>query len=91
MSYFNLRPDFITVLLQTSLQLFVIIPYCVGISYRAEHARDVNDVLFDLKLITLPPWSVYKVVFYFHKKATTSFICLRKFESEVLFYPIFYF
>ena len=43
--YFNLRPDFIIVLLQnnlTTLQLFMIILNCVGISDPSQHAPDVN-------------------------------------------------
>ena len=63
MLYFNLRPDFITVLIQnnvTMLQLFVIIFNCVGISNRSQHAQDVNAVLFDMMMITLPSLSLYK-------------------------------
>ena len=55
MPYFNLRPEFITVLLQnnlTKLQLFVIIVNCVRISDRPQHAQLVNAVLFNMKLIT---------------------------------------
>ena len=65
MPYFNLSPDFIIVLSQnnlTALQLFVIILNCVGILYRSQYARDVNAVLFNMRLITLPSWSIYKVV-----------------------------
>ena len=65
MPYFNLRPDFITVLLQNNLatpQLFMTIRNCVGISDRPQHAQDVNTVLSDMTLITLPLWSVHKTV-----------------------------
>ena len=70
MPYFHLRPDFITVLLHnilTWLQLPVIILNCVWISSdRPHHAQDVNEVLFNMKLITLPLPLIYKVVCYFH-------------------------
>ena len=49
MPYFNLRPEFIEVLLQnnlTKLQLFVIILKCVRISDRPQQAQVVNVVLF---------------------------------------------
>ena len=65
MPFFNLRPDLIAVILQnnlTRLLLFLIIRNCVVISDRPQHAQDVNAVLFNLKLITLPSWSMYKVV-----------------------------
>ena len=69
MPYFKLRPDFIPVLLQkslTRLQLFLIIPNCVGISDWSQHTEVVNAVLFDVKWITLLSWSVCKTVCYFH-------------------------
>ena len=50
----------------TTLQLFLIILNCVGIYDRSQHAQNVNAVLFNMKLITLPLWSIYKVVCYFH-------------------------
>ena len=93
MLYFNLKPDYITVLLQNNLarlQLFVIILNCIGISYRSQYALDVSAVLFNVKLITLPLWSIYKVVCYSMQTTTTGLICLRKVESEVLFSPISY-
>ena len=52
MPYFNLRPDFITVLLRNNLaglQLFVIIISCVRISTcPQQQAQDVNAVLFNM-------------------------------------------
>ena len=48
MPHFNLRPEFITVLLQnnlTKLQLFVIILNCVRISDWSQLAQAVNAVL----------------------------------------------
>ena len=57
MSCFNFNPDFITALLlnnRIELQLFVIILNCVGMSDRLQHAQDVNAVLFNTTLITLP-------------------------------------
>ena len=87
MPYFNLRPDFITELLHNNiamLQLFAIILNCVRMSDRPQQAQDVNTVLFHMNsvaLIALPLWSIYKVVCYFHAKATTGLICLRQFES----------
>ena len=51
MPYFNLRPDFITVLLHNNLaklQLFVIILNCGSESHRSQQAQDVNAVLFDM-------------------------------------------
>ena len=78
--YFNLRPDFITVLLHnnpTTLQLFVIILDCVRISSdRPQQAKDVNAVLFNMNyvaLITLPLWSIYKVICYFHANSSHWF------------------
>ena len=61
MPYFNLKPVFITVLSQnnlTKLQLFVIMLTCVRISDWPQQAQAVNAVLFNLKLITLPLWSI---------------------------------
>ena len=54
MPYFNLRPDFITVLLDKNLarlQLFVIILNCITISDQPQQAQDVNAVLFTLLFI----------------------------------------
>ena len=48
MPNFNLRPDFITVVLYKNLailQLFVITLNCVRISDRPQQAQDVNAVL----------------------------------------------
>ena len=67
MPYFNLRPDITTVVLHndpTKLQLFVIILNCVEISNRPQHAQDLNAVLFNMQLITLP--SIYQVIYNFH-------------------------
>ena len=50
----------------TRLQQFVIILNSVGISNLPQHAQDV--VIFKMKLITLPLWSIFKVVCYFHAK-----------------------
>ena len=69
MPHINLRPDFIPMHLQnnlTRLQLFVVILNCVRISDRSQQAQDVNAVLFNMKLITLQSWSIYKVVCDFH-------------------------
>ena len=71
MPYFNLRPDFITVLLQnnlTRLQLSAIILKCVGIPDGSQHPEDENAVLFNVELTTLPFWSICKVVCDFHAK-----------------------
>ena len=71
--YFNLRPDFITVPLHnnlTRLQLLVIILNCVKISDRPQQAQEVNAVLFNMKMITLPSWSIYKVVYDFHANSS---------------------
>ena len=59
MPYINLRPDFITVLLQNNLaglQLLIIILNCVGTSYRSQQAGDANAILFYMKRIALPSW-----------------------------------
>ena len=51
MPCFNLRPDFITVLLRNDLarlELFVIILNCVRISDRPQQAQGVNAVLFNM-------------------------------------------
>ena len=74
MSYFNLRSDFITVFLDNNLarlQIFVIILNCIRMSDRPQQAQDVNAVLFNMNqvaLITVPLWSIYKVVCYLHAK-----------------------
>ena len=50
MPYFNLKLDFITVLLHNNLarlQLFLIILNCVRISDQPQKAQDVNAVLFN--------------------------------------------
>ena len=81
MTCFNLRPDFITVLLHSNLaklQLFVIIFNCVRISDRPQQAQDVNAVLFNMifyltALITLPLWLISYVVCYFHANSDRWF------------------
>ena len=79
MLYFNLRPDFITVLLHNNLarlQIFVIILNCVRISDHPRQAQDVNAALFDMNsvvLIILLLWSIYKVVCYFHENGNHWF------------------
>ena len=63
MPHFNLSEDFIKVLSHNSLtrlQLFVIILNCLRIPKRPQQAQDVTAVLFYMKLITLPSWSIYE-------------------------------
>ena len=87
MPCFDLRPDFITVLFHnnlTKLQLFVIILNCVRMSERPQQAPHVNAVLFHMKLITSPLWSIYKMDVISMQTAITGLICLRQFESAVL-------
>ena len=55
MQYLNLRPDFVTEVLQnslTTLQFFVDILNCVGISDRFQHAQDVNAVLSEVDCLS---------------------------------------
>ena len=90
MPYFNLKQVFITVLSQnnlTKLQLFVIMFTCVRISDWPQQAQAVNAVLFNLKLITLPLWSIKGKKWHVisMRTATTGLICLKEFESTVLF------
>ena len=91
--YFCLRPDLITVLLLNNLTRlqFMIILYWGGISDWSQHSQDVNALLSDMKWITVPSWLTYKQYVSSMKTATTDLICLRQFESPVLFSPIFYF
>ena len=73
MPYFDLRPDFITVILQnilTTLQLFVIILNCVGISDRSQYAQDANAVLSDMKFVLVVN---IQAVCYFHSNSNHWF------------------
>ena len=96
MPYFHLRPEFIAVLLPsylTKLKLFVIILNCVRISDSPQQTQVVNAVLFTLRvdyliLVVDPDIKWYVIPM---QTATTGLICLKQFESTVLFSPIFNF
>ena len=69
MPYFNLGSDFVTVFLLNNLnrlQLFVIIFNCIRMSERSQQAQGVNEVVFNMKLTTLPLWSIDEVACDFH-------------------------
>ena len=76
MPYFNLKPDFIRALLHnnlTRLQLFAIILNWARISEWLQQTQDINAVLFNMMLITLPLWSINKVVCDFYANSNHWF------------------
>ena len=79
MQYFNLRPDFITELSHNNLArllLPLVIFNCIRISDCPKQAQDLNAVLFHIlliALITLPFWSICKMVCYFNANSNNWF------------------